>query len=127
MIDNPISLDLASSFSVPAAHAKLFEESATKAAKNADLMSVTPSSLARLLRNAIPSGEVPADDASARRHVFIIDCRYDYEYDGGHIKYGIHAMDPVALHVQLFSKRDARIKTRSSSFTANSLCIVPPK
>lgn len=27
----------------------------------------------------------------------IIDCRYKYEYDGGHIRDAVHVMDPMKL------------------------------
>lgn len=30
-------------------------------------------------------------------HVFILDCRFDFEYEGGHIQGAIHANNPQVL------------------------------
>lgn len=42
--------------------------------------------------------------SSHYKELFILDCRFDYEYEGGHIKGAIHAHDPEVL-VQKFFKR----------------------
>lgn len=39
------------------------------------------------------------------RHVFILDCRFDYEFEGGHIRTAIHANDPQVLVDRFFKHR----------------------
>lgn len=39
------------------------------------------------------------------RNVFILDCRFDYEYLGGHIRTAIHANDPEVLVERFFKHR----------------------
>ena len=40
------------------------------------------------------------------RKVFILDCRFDYEYQGGHIEGAIHANDPAVLVEKFFKHRE---------------------
>ena len=87
--------------------AALMRDSACTQCKHPDLKTITPSTLASVLmrveseKESSLAGE-KIDSKKKKRRVLIIDCRYDYEHEGGHIKGAVHGMDPVALHSQLF-------------------------
>jgi hypothetical protein len=39
------------------------------------------------------------------RNIYILDCRFDYEYEGGHIRDAIHVNDPQVLVERFFQHR----------------------
>lgn len=60
--------------------------------RNPELNSISPSTLNELLN-------------SQKSHI-IIDCRFDYEYKGGHIKGAINFTDPKQIEQFFFSDKE---------------------
>jgi len=61
--------------------------------KNPDLTGITPETLSNLIKN------------DQNLDFLIVDCRYDYEYQGGHIKGAINITSPELLEELFFTKR----------------------
>lgn len=72
--------------------------------RHPDLNTISHSTMARL----IEAGERP---------YLVIDCRFDYEYNGGHIEGAINLNTPEAMENFFFSNKE-RIQNLMASKTA---------